>query len=129
MSHSHHHHEGCCHHHEHDSCGSSHNHKQGSCCSSHEHSSCCHQSNHESHEDFAHQLLQIADEAWMELLKDKIKHHILSSCGQQLESIASVVAETNKCRWHHKIAMHKGKEEYKNKLENAIGCSSGSCKS
>lgn len=125
MSHSHHHHhdEGCgcgCKSHDHDSC-CSHEHKHDSCCG--------HQDSHDCHQDIAHHLLHVADEAWMEILKDKIKKHILASCDQQLENIASIVSESNKSRWQHKLAIQKAKQEFKDKLEDAFGCSSGSCKS
>lgn len=118
MSHSHHHHhEGCCHQ-DHDSC----------CSNEHEHESCCHAHGDDCHKDFAQQLLSIADEAWMDLLKEKIKNHIQSNSDQHLEEIAGIVAESNKERWQHKMAIQKTKEDFKNKLDKAFGCKSCSCK-
>lgn len=119
MSHSHH-NEGCC-------CGNEH----CSCCSDKKkHDSCCHDHHDgdDCQKDFAKHLLGVADEAWMELLKDKIKKHILASCDQQLEQIAGIVAESNKARWQHKIAIQKAKQEFKDKLEDAFGCPTGTCK-
>ncbi len=121
MSHSQDHKEGCCCscHKEHGSCG---------CCKEQKHDSCCKEHGEDCHNHFAKHLLCVADEAWMELLKDKIKKHILSSCDQQLEQIAEIVSESNKMRWEHKTAIQKAKEDFQEKLENVLGCSSGSCK-
>ncbi len=121
MTHSHNHKEGCCCscHQEHGSCG---------CCSDQKHDSCCGEHKDDCQKDFAKHLLCVADEAWMELLKDKIKTNILASCGDQLDQIARIVSEGNKMRWEHKIAIQKAKDEFRSNLENILGCPSGSCK-
>lgn len=68
------------------------------------------------HEDFANQLIEMADNAWMELVKDKIKDHILASSGKELDKLAQLVAESNKLRWKEKLAMQKGSKDFKEKL-------------
>lgn len=79
------------------------------------------------HEEFAKKLLCAADCAWMELLKEKIKQQIASSCGEELDQIAKVVAESNRMRWEHKLALMKTQNDFKEKLKNIFCCGS-SCK-
>lgn len=112
--------------HEHD-----HNHHCGcscSCCRSHQHEeqSCC--EGKDGHEDFASHLLSLADEAWMELLKDKIKENILSSSGAQLDQLAKTVAESNGARWKNKLAMKHNACDFKDKIRQLFSCDSGNCK-
>lgn len=67
--------------------------------------------------DMPEKLLALADEAWNELLKEKIKAEITKSCGDSMDKLAKLVAETNKAKWAHTI---KGKvkcHEYKDKLK------------
>jgi len=67
--------------------------------------------------DMPEKLLALADEAWHELLKDKIKAEIAKSCAEGMDKLAKLVAETNKAKWTHTI---KGKvkcEEYKDKIK------------
>lgn len=110
----HHHHEGeCCdHHHHHDCC-----HSHEDCC--HE-ESCCDAGQGES--DFAHDLLELADEAWMCLLKEKIKANIASTSGAHLDKLAALVSEANKQRWDHKMAKHQVLEGYREKLAEFFHC-------
>lgn len=119
---SHHKHSECC---DHDSCCSDEKCCDNACtCCGHHHNKneeCC-------HEDFAKHLLNMADCAWMELLKEKIKQQIASSCGEQLDQIAKIVSESNSARWEHKLSIMKTQNEYKDKLKNIFSCGSNSCK-
>lgn len=105
--HSHDHHQEKCH-----SCG----HEQCSCGSC----SCGHQHDHE-HGDFANDLLELADQAWMELLSEKIKKQIEANHGKQLDDLAKIVSDTNNSRWKHKMAAQKVRNEYKDKLSQYFG--------
>lgn len=95
------------HHHCHDeSCSKEH--CQVSCgCSCHEH----------EHQHFSDQLLEMADEAWMEVLKEKIKQKIEKETGQHLDQLASLVATANHNRWINKMGVINGKEDFKIKLD------------
>lgn len=67
--------------------------------------------------DMPGKLLALADEAWHELLKEKIKVEIAQSCGDGMDKLAKLVADTNKAKWAHTI---KGKvkcDEYQKKLK------------
>ena len=112
-----------------------HNHKNNGCCShgnSSEDESChkcgcgscscsCHSNEGSCHkEDFADQLLALADEAWMCALKDKIKEEILRSGGEHLSELAKVVAESNKMRWKNKMSSKKSCCDYKDKIHQII---------
>lgn len=77
------------------------------CCHKHEHEDCCH---------FSDQLLELADDAWMELLKEKIKEQIQKTSGKNLDELAKMVNEANHQRWHELFAQQRGSESYKLKL-------------
>lgn len=102
------------HHKENDSCCSHHHHDHSCCHESHE-PSCC--SDHSHQEDFPHQLLQVADEAWMEVLKEKIKAEILHHNGAQLDALAKLVSETNNHRWSGKLGLQNTVDDFKCKLD------------
>jgi hypothetical protein len=117
MTHHHHHHghhhHGHHHHHEYDE-------ECCCCCDDHcdlEH----HHHHHHENQDFAAQLLEMADDAWMELLKEKIKKQIESAGGKHLDHLAKIVAESNKERWEHKLAINELASNYKEKLTEFFG--------
>lgn len=107
---SHHHH--CCDHSYHSGAGSFHEH------SHHHHHGC----------DFAQRFLEIADEAWIEVLKEKIKENIRKN-DPKIDEIARIVAEANNEKWKKKTSSHKCCENYEHQLhaifENC--CKEGSC--
>ncbi len=72
------------------------------------------QSGHDG--DFAHELLEMADEAWMCLLKDKIKQQIETLSGNNLNELASLVANANHKKWIDKMACSDAKDDYEDKV-------------
>jgi hypothetical protein len=107
---SHHHHHHCQHCHEH----------VGHCAACHEgdhHHHGCHDQSHEEG-DFAHQLLRMADEAWMEVLKEKIKKEVLAKSGDKLEKLAKIVAEANEARWHQKLSLMDAAHTFADKIRS-----------
>ena len=109
----------------HGSCGSQGSHSHCSCCGSskctcsHAHcSSCGKEHGHEHHPDYARELLQMADDAWEELLMEKIKAHIEAATGKHLDKLAKLVAESNQERWKLKMGIQKTCDEYKDNLED-----------
>jgi hypothetical protein len=134
---------GCCSHDQSHKKGH-HNHHGNSCCC--EKSSCCCNSNchccaeesceYEDEESCkGTKLLELADEAWMELLKEKIKAHILKT-DTKLDELAKIVAEANHKRWSHKMKQDKCDsefdqccDEYKDQLCKLFSsCGPDSCK-
>ncbi len=96
-----------CHSHEHEECCSSHHHHHDSC---HEHShdeECC----------YTQSFLELADEAWMEVLKDKIKEHIITH-DHKIDKLAAIIAEANHERWRKKMENESCNENYKQKLHD-----------
>ena len=90
------------------------------CCS--EKSSCSDESKCCEH---AKKLLYVADAAWMEVLKEKIKDHIRLN-DKKIDEMAAIVAEANHARWHEKMANKKSCATYEEKLKSLFGsCSSG----
>jgi hypothetical protein len=52
----------------------------------------------------------------MELLKDKIKEHIMSTSGKHLEQLAKIVSDANHARWKYKMQEMGNHEEFESKL-------------
>ncbi len=112
-----------------------HEHHHGSCsegsCSQHQHShvcDCCGMHHcecechalHHHHQKYADQLIAIADEAWMEILKEKIKDQIRKTSAEHLDAMAKIVADANHLRWKHKMETRKVLEDYENHLEDLL---------
>jgi hypothetical protein len=113
----------CCHghgHHNHDSCCSHHHHHDESCslgegsCDVKGHS--C-SSEHE-HENFAEELLQLADEAWMDVLRCKVKDKIKENSGDHLDQLAAIIAEGNHNRWKIKMSAKQNINDFKSKMRD-----------
>lgn len=107
--HSHDHHHNCCCEHEH--------HHRHNCCCEHEH--CCN-GHHHQYDDFSSQLLEIADEAWLELMMEKIKKVIEKTNGSQMDQLAKVVAKTNKKCWESKVCTNECKEDYRKTIKDFL---------
>lgn len=79
---------------------------------------CCQKSCHEEQEcHFSKKLIEIADEAWMEVLADRIKERIKASSGQSLDELAKIVVDANAERWKFKMAKKKGCHDFEEKVE------------
>lgn len=103
-------------------CGSGmHEHQRGSSCSC----GCgcgCGSHAHHHHDDeggchCAEKFLEIADEAWAEVLKEKIKSKIIAKKGEHLEKLAELVAIANGEKWKHKISAKMKCGEFKDNLK------------
>lgn len=117
-SHGHGHHESCSAHGEHeDSCCCQHHHFCSSCgqcnCGCQSGGACSH---YHEHQDISHDLLQMADDAWMELLKEKIKKQIESTSGDRLDQLAKLVSDSNKERWKSKMGTQHANTNFKDRI-------------
>lgn len=65
----------------------------------------------------AEKFLEIADEAWKEVLKEKIKAKIVAKKGEHIEKLAEIVAMANGEKWKHKIAAKMKCGEFKDSLK------------
>lgn len=88
-------------------CGKCHCGSECRCCGS----ECCQEGN------FTKELFRLADEAWMEVLKEKIKDRIRTG-DKQIEALAKIVAEANKTRWKDKIATKKVCDDFHDQIKN-----------
>lgn len=106
--------------------------KDASCCSGQQHHSCgsCCESSHSScHEgkcDHKNKFLALANEAWMEVFKEKIKDEIRKN-SQHLDELARLVSEANKELWRCKIEGHRTMGNYDEKMMQFFNCGSQSC--
>jgi hypothetical protein len=116
----------------HDSCtsGSSHHHGFGAgksscscggkcgcgcCCCTGQCCSCsCHQGK------YSDQLLHLADDAWMEVLKEKIKEEIRQNAGEQIAQLAKLVSTSNHARWRDKMQSKRDHEAFETNLRNVL---------
>jgi len=75
---------------------------------------------HEGSEEGCHcaeKFLQIADEAWKEVLKESIKAKIIAKKGEHIEKLAEMIAAANGERWKHKISAKTKDKEFKENLK------------
>lgn len=118
-------HSCSCHSHEH--CHS-HGHENGvcSCCGAHHEP--CGNGHHHGECDWAASFLELADEAWMEVLKEKIKEYILKD-DKKITELAAIVSEANCERWKKKMEKEKCCDTYQQKLNACFnsGCSDSRC--
>lgn len=105
--------------HSHDHCCGDHchSHEHDDCCSHHHHHDQCHEHSHADECCYTQSFLDLADEAWMEVLKDKIKEHILAN-DRRINELAGIIAEANHERWKKKMEDENCNETYKEKLHN-----------
>lgn len=88
-----------------------------SCSPKHHHCGCeC----HTHHCKYSDDLLGLADEAWMEVVKDKIKEEIIQHSGKHISNLAKIVAEANHARWNYKLSEKKNQEEYEEQLRSLM---------
>jgi ribulose kinase len=89
----------------------------------HEHKSCscgCTPKIH-SHEEgcnCAEKFLALADDAWKEVLKEKIKAKIIAKKGEHIEKLAEIIACANGERWKHIISAKTKCNEFKSNLKD-----------
>ncbi|MDP1834958.1 MAG: hypothetical protein Q8K75_03420 [Chlamydiales bacterium] len=110
-------------HHHHDKSGCC-----GGCCNCQCHSKSCGSEHEECH--FTDELIEMADEAWMEVLHEKIKERIIAKSGGRLDELAAIVADANADRWKHKLGQHKQCDDFKAKVAHFFEqscCDKGSC--
>ena len=92
-------------------------HNEGACscgCGCGEHA---HHHHNEEGCNCAEKLLEIADEAWAEVLKDKIKAKIIDHKGEHMEKLAEMIAKANGEKWKHKIASKMKCGKFKDDLK------------
>lgn len=67
--------------------------------------------------DIPAKLLSLADEAWHDVLKEKLKAKIEEHSGEKIDKLASVVATANHKKWSHmiqqKVDCHSYQDEVK----------------
>jgi hypothetical protein len=95
--------------------------EEGSCCPPKKEtcSCCCHEHHHHHEEescDKSSYFLRLADEAWSEVLKEKIKEHILSTQEKRMNELAKIISEGNNERWKLKMEKKNGCIEFEEKL-------------
>ncbi len=61
--------------------------------------------------------LSLANEAWIEVLKEKIKAEIDKTQGESLVKLAKIISNTHAEKWKHKTLINLKCEEYKDILK------------
>jgi hypothetical protein len=93
-------------------------HEKEECC--HHGEECCHHGE-EKHEEWMGYFLEAADGAWMEVLKDKIKEHILATQKDHITELAKIISEGNSQRWKFKMEKKRAISDFKEKLCRFFG--------
>ncbi|OGI02291.1 MAG: hypothetical protein A2Y25_10150 [Candidatus Melainabacteria bacterium GWF2_37_15] len=92
---------------------------EGYCkCGEHYQCACKHEHSHKDKCSYRDELLELADEAWMEVLKDKIKANILAKKGDEVQKLADIISKANGERWENKMKAKRNMEDYKNTLKD-----------
>lgn len=73
--------------------------------------------------NMSEKLLSMADEAWLEVIKDKMKDEIEKSCGDKLSKVAAFVTKANGEKWKSIMASKSKCEEFKAKVEELLSSS------
>lgn len=80
---------------------------------------CCHETSKE--EMMFNMMLEIADSAWMKLMKEKMMKHYEKTKGHEMEKMAQMMADANSTRWMNEEEFMKMKpgmlEMMKKKME------------
>lgn len=66
---------------------------------------------------YSEEMLKLADKAWMEVLKEKMKAEIEKVEGAELEELAKIVGKANGEKWKNRISAKMQKEEYQDSLK------------
>jgi N-acetylneuraminic acid mutarotase len=94
------------------------------CCSNEKCNCSCHSKEEEgchggdNSDEFAGYFLDIADCAWEEVLKDKVKEYIVATQNDRMKELAKIIAEGNNQRWRHKMEKKHGCRDFQEKLCN-----------
>ncbi|MCW8409629.1 hypothetical protein OQJ13_11670 [Legionella sp. PATHC035] len=80
-----------------------------------DHGHCDHAHGEEMPSDY---FLELADEAWEELLIDKIKAYILKTQNDRMEKLAKLVAEGNHHRWKNKMEKKQVHQAFMDEISN-----------
>lgn len=97
-------------------------HEEGTCCCCGK-THGCHCGCHKEHCHCLEKFLAIADEAWTEVLKEKIKTKILEHKGEKIEELAKIIAKANGERWKNKITAKTKRHEFKDSLKEYFSSS------
>lgn len=85
---------------------------------------CCHKQCqcpcHHEHEKYSDQLLDLADEAWMELVKEKIKEEILKHSNDHITKLAQLVSKANNERWKEVLSKKRTVQDFDDQLQDLI---------
>jgi hypothetical protein len=65
-------------------------------------------------------MMAISNQAWAELLKDKMKKHLEAVQGKKLDAMAKVSVDACIAYWDGKMQQKDGFEDFAEKLKNAM---------
>lgn len=94
--------------------------KEGSCncgCSEHSHNHHHHHHNGDDGGHCAEKFLKLADEAWKEVLKEKIKEKIIAKREEHMEKLAEIIAKANGEKWKSIISSKMKCNEFKDNIK------------
>ncbi len=88
-------------------------------CACHTQHECCHH-HHDAHHEEKNKVdyfLELADEAWEEVLKEKIKEYIRGTQNDSMVKLAKMVAEANHKRWRNNIEQEQEEHYFMEELQ------------
>lgn len=77
---------------------------------------------------FCKKLVCLADEAWLEVVKDKLKEEIKKADGAHIDKLVQLVSSFNRERWKAKMSEKAATEEFEDKMRDLWSCNKDGCK-
>jgi hypothetical protein len=71
-------------------------------------------------QDMNSMLMDIGDEAWMELMKEKMKKHLEKTNGANMDKIAQIAVEIGTEMWKNKMMQEQKEKENEDKMMKAM---------
>ena len=94
--------------------------EEKSCCESNKESECCSEKSCCEDDSKGKMMMEIANEAWTELMKDKMKAAYEKAKGDKMDKVAHISVEACMAYWANKMKSQAAWEEFEEKLKNAM---------
>jgi hypothetical protein len=91
--------------------------KSCSCCQTSCHQSSCYEEEEDEYKSLCEHLVELADIAWMELVKEKLKEEIRNADADHIDQLVKVISSYNRQRWHAKLSEKSGCEDLEQQVK------------
>ncbi|GEM_PF-1832071 len=93
---------------------------EDSCCESGKENACCDEKSCDEPMDKGKYMMGLADDAWEELMKEKMKIALQKAKGEKMDKVAQICVEACIAYWSNKMKEESAWAEFNEKLKNAM---------